>query len=407
MAIFSIIALFLFATAAQAQSCKLEVSKHDETILFSKIDIETLLDGNIIDAPISTFRNEGKNVWILPTARQYNKIPIERLEISHRLMSGKVKSPHKADFGEFFQKDFMSSSTSATSGTQGYKWITNTYQTPEGVLGFVHSEYTAEGDHWHMSCDSWVKLRVFCAPGNSKIGLAWMPTEAESDKKPHFVYLGHIAGFTGERKHFNVHGVPWYINTEDEKEYLNIVFHDTNARNWGQIARARSPLSEVLAAAKAGHTTKWEKFNDGAWEDALTGKSSSILPLVPELRDIAPKISRGEVIVHSDAIKHKETGRYFLSAYTLKHNGLRQRPSRLVFYDSCDGINWRFNGYSNERDDGDWGWSYLTFVDDDGSDNGMASGAFNLIAGFDYGRPKKRVELMDVTVLEGCTCPSP
>ena len=396
--------LLLITTAVYAQNCKLKVSNHDETILFSKADIERLTDGNIIDAPISTFLWNGKNVWLLPTARQYNDIPVEHLVLSHHLTIGSVKDPAQADIGEFSQRDFIVDSDNAISGTKGYKWITNTYQTPEGVLGFVHSEYTDVDDHWHMACDPWVKKKQ-CAPGNSKVGLAWMKTPAGIDEKPQFKYLGHIAGYSGDRRHFNVHGVPWFINIENGKEYLNIVYHDTNGiRDWGQITRARSPLRDVLAAAKEGSTTKWEKYNRGSWEDALNGQSSSILPLVPILNDIDPEIAKGHVIVHGDVVKHRESGRYFLAAYTLKRVGLAQRPSRLVFYDSCDGTNWQFNSFSNERADGEWGWSYLTFVDDDGSDNGMASGLFNLIAGFDYGRPLKRVELLDVTVPESCRC---
>ncbi|GEM_PF-3087327 len=404
--VFWFIAIFSIAAAANAQDCKLEVSSHSETVMFSKADIEELTDGNIIDAPISTFRSGEKNIWVLPTARQYNKASVKRLDISHRLTMGDVKNPREIDVGEFFQPEFMHISDQATSGTRGYKWITNTYQTPAGVLGFVHAEYTAEDDHWHMACDPWTKDRKFCAPGNSKVGLAWMAASTATSKQPYFTYLGHIAGFNADRLHFNVHGVPWFINTEEGVQYLNIVYHDVNvAPGWGQITRARSPLSEVLNMAKAGSTTRWEKYNNGVWEDALTGNSSSILPVEPALQAIDPKIAKGQVIVHSDAVKHKETGRYFLSAYTLKIGSTVARPSRLVFYDSCDGAKWRFNTYTNGRTDGEWGWSYLTFVDDDGTDNGEASGTFNLIAGFDYGRPQKHVEVMDVTVPESCNCP--
>ena len=387
--------------------CELDVNPTSQTFL-AKSDIIELMDGNIIDAPISTFRVGEKNVWILPTANQHIVDGVStRLSVSHTLTVGGLSNPKEINMGMFPEESFTPVSPTATTGTSGYKWITNTYQTADGVLGFVHAEYTGENDYWTMPCDPWID-RAYCAPGKSKIGLAWMDTTPGFHHNPVFVYLGHIAGFTADRQHFNVHGTPYFINTVDGVRYMNIVFHDSHRVDWGQITIARSPLQEVITAAKEGRTSEWKKYNNGQWEDAITGTSSSILPKVPELQSIDPNIANGRVIVHSDAVYHEDSKRYFLSAYTLErsgHNSDTGTPSRLVFYDSCDGINWNFNRYANDRTDGEWGYSYVSIFDDDGRDNGRATGPFVLMSGFDYGRPKKHVLTVDISVPDACNCP--
>jgi len=390
-----------------AMQCELDVSPNSSVFL-SKPDIIDLMDGNIIDAPISTFRVGDNNIWILPTANQHivNGVSTQ-LTVSHTLTVGDLSNPRKHNLGVFPQESFTPVSPSATSGTDGYKWITNTYQTSDGILGFVHAEYTGPNDYWTMPCDPWID-RAYCAPGQSKIGLAWMDTTPGFHHNPVFTYLGHIAGFTADRMHFNVHGTPYFINTDNGTRYLNIVFHDSHQIDWGQITIARSPLDDVLAAAKQGYTTTWEKYDNGNWVNALTGQSSSVLPDVPALQNTDANIANGRVIVHSDAVFHEETGRYFLSAYTLERSGHTSdtgTPSRLVFYDSCDGINWRFNRIANDRVDGEWGYSYMSIFDDDNTDNGRASGPFTLMSGFDYGRPKKHVLTVDITVPDACMCP--
>ena len=113
------------------------------------------------------------------------------------------------------------------------------------------------------------------------------------------------------------------------------------------------------------------------------------------------RLTAGSVIVHSDAIKHLETGRYFLSTYLLR---TKSKPSRLVFYSSCDGEKWTLAGGGNPRGDGKSGWSYLTLLDRDNTDFGVAKKEFDVIADFDYGKPKRSVYRMKVDVGDNCSC---
>ena len=107
------------------------------------------------------------------------------------------------------------------------------------------------------------------------------------------------------------------------------------------------------------------------------------------------------MIVHSDAIKHQLTGRYFLSTYLLR---TRKKPSQIVFYSSCDGERWSYAGSGNERDDGKSGWSYLTLLDRNNTDFGVAQNQMDLITGFDYGKPKRSVYRLKLEVAENCGC---
>ena len=125
---------------------------------------------------------------------------------------------------------------------------------------------------------------------------------------------------------------------------------------------------------------------------------------MPDLTGVENRVKNEKVYVHSDALKHQESGAYFLTAYTLD---TPQSQSSLVFYDSCDGENWRLNNITNHRDEPGRkeGWSYITLFDDDGNDNSEASGDFTMLSGYDYGGPHRQVMKFNVRVPESCKCP--
>lgn len=392
-----LIALATPVTAFGADQCKLKVAP-PQTV-FNERAINVLTRGDNIDAPISSYRWHGQDYWILPSAQQIGG----KLFLTHSITTPPGTSGGDRVLRVLSQQKLFEDSKTAVTGLKGYKWITNTYQTKDGVLAFVHLEYTGKNDSWGMPC-AIVQHKTRCAPGNSKIGLAWMDTRGKFDGTPKFKFLGHIAGHNPRVPHFNVSGTPYLINKVGGVEYLNIYFTDLNAVDEPMhVATARAPLADVLKAAKEGRTSPWKKFNNGAWEDALSARSTSVLPEMRWLVHKDRRVAFGRVIVHSDAVRHAETGRYFLSAYT---NMLgKDKPSRIVLYDSCDGVRWRFNGMHNARTDGKAGWGYLSFRDGNGPDNGKASGKFELLAGFDTSKPGKSVVSMDIEVPASCACP--
>jgi len=355
--------------------CRVTVTpNHEAETLLTRRDITKLTRGDIIDAPISTYITKGG---------------VDDIKNTDNIS------------GIYNQSKFFNESDKAKTSTKGYKWITNTYQTDDGVLAFIHSEYTGPDDHWGMPCMA-IGKTTKCAPGTSKIGLAWMPNTANSTAAPRFNFLGHIAGFPADQLHFNVQGTPVYIVNKNGIDYFYILFSDKQALNIRpNIAMARSPVRNVLTAAKLGTTSVWQKYNNGKWVDSLSGNSTSILP---DLTGVENRVKNEKVFVHSDALKHQESGAYFLSAYTLD---TPQSQSSLVFYDSCDGENWRLNNITNHRDEEGRkeGWSYITLFDDDGSDNSKASGDFTMLTGYDYGGPQRHVMKFNVSVPESCKCP--
>ena len=364
----------LSAGIVQASQCFVEIEDDDRKIFA----YET------IDASVSTFRVGEKNIWIYPSANASGG----ELQVSHKVTVGSIESPAETDIiGTFTEQVFFGADPSES----GYKWLTNILQLPDGILGLVHAEYTGPNDYWGMPCDPW-DARPACGPGESKIGLAWMPTGPGFYLQPQFQYLGHIIGATSARMHHNIFGAPFYITNESGVSYLNVLYHDTNANNrnaWGHIARARAPLSDIVSAAIEGRVSPWEKWHSNGWQDALTGDSR---PVLPQLATGDSHIDRGRILLHSDAVNID--GRYVLVGYTYQHDG---EPSRLVFYDSCDGQNWRFNRTARPLREN---YTYLSIVNSDGRDNGNARGDFKILAG----RSFETIERITARLLGDCTC---
>lgn len=383
-----------------SDKCTLSITPADEAeIVLSTRDINKLTRGDIIDAPISTYLFNNEVYWILPTAMQQNSM----VYLSHTILKGRELDKSEI-VGIYNQNKLFKNSPNAITSTKGYKWITNTYQNEHGVLAFIHVEYAGEKDYWGMPCITTSDGRKKCAPGQSKIGLAWMETPKNFSGVPEFTFLGFIAGYSGNIAHFNVQGTPYSIVREEGIDYLNIWFADkNNFYKSMNVARARAPLNDVITAARNGMTIKWKKYNNGAWEDALKGKSSSALPEVRGVEGVDQRVARGNVFVHSDVVKHVESGKYFLCAYTLESE---KEPSSLVFYESCNCIDWELNTIANPTRENrpKCGWSYMTFIDDNGTDNGMASGTFTLLVGYDYGGPKRHVAKFRIAVSDSCSC---
>jgi len=69
--------------------------------------------GNIIDAPISIYRNNDKVIWQLPTTEQLNQQPGKDLHVSHTLIENTPGSGEERVLGQFVGKEFVSDSPKA------------------------------------------------------------------------------------------------------------------------------------------------------------------------------------------------------------------------------------------------------------------------------------------------------
>ena len=127
-----------------------------------------------------------------------------------------------------------------------------------------------------------------CAPGVSKISLAWLPIEKFEDDEYDFLFLGHLVGPSSDIPHFNVHGTPWYVNTDDGTEYLNLLYADEvftysedkgwrNTDDGARISRARAPLISVIKDAKKGKIGRWQKNFNGEWSQDLKKPANAFL----------------------------------------------------------------------------------------------------------------------------------
>lgn len=401
-------------TSAQSeQQCKIEMQDYQDegTLVLNSREIDYLMRGDIIDAPVSLVTKEdGTAVWFLPTALQQNG----KIYLSHTVVRGDLYDLDNSEIVIVDEEELftMSDDVVAAGKSIGRHWITNIMQTETGLLALIHSEYTAEGDFFGMDCVLKNEVET-CAPGVSKISLAWLPIEKFEADEYDFLFLGHLVGPSSDIPHFNVHGTPWYVNTDDEgAEYLNLLYADevfnySEERGWitgktgPRISKVRAPLEAVIADAKKGKIGAWQKSVNGEWSDDLRAPAPAFLPKIARFEQKDERLANADVIVHSDAIKHTPTGRYILSTYLLR---TRRKPSRIVFYSSCDGEKWKYAGDGNPRSDGKSGWSYLTLIDRDNTDHGVSDGEIDLITGFDYGKPKRSVYRLKLDVGDGCGC---
>ena len=398
-----------FAHAKDSHSvCRIDLQDYTEpkTKVLDRYEIDKIMRGDLIDAPITILKKEsGKSVFILPTALQQ----AGGIYLAHTFVEGDLAELDASHVYEVNESKLFKNSPHQTDALNGRHWITNLLETDEGVLAFLHTEYSRDSDFFGMSCVE-QGSRNACAPGLARISLAWMPRERMNDPQASFTVLGPIAGTPYPVTHFNVHGTPVYLTESGGETMINTLFVDLfgNKENgeWEEpdllvVARAQAPLDEVIFAAQEGRLTTWLKRKGNDWVDAQSDTATSALPQVPSMAEIAPRVAIGRVAIHSDATYHPPSSSYILSAYTLN----RDTPSSLIFYSSCDGENWRFSGRHFPRDDVKNGWSYLSLVGRDNTDGQVIDGPLDLIAGWEYGGEERAVYRLEITVPDSCSCP--
>ena len=370
---------------------KISIQNHSDagTVILDAPLIDQLTRGNIIDAPITLLR-EDPAIWILPTAMQQNG----KIYLSHTLVKGHFDDLSDAEYCIVNEHDLFIVPDHLKNN--GRHWITNLLHTDEGVIAFLHSEYTGEGDFFGMQGIMFDE-RETRAPGRSAIGLAWLPKDRYDAEIYQFDYLGHIATYCSDVPHFNVSGTPMYVNTDEGVEYINILFSDVHAtqndKGWWKdkvmVAHARASLKDVVADAKKGKVSNWLKRNGDAWGDALGKEATGVLPPAKGYAD--HRIANGEIIVHSDIATIKPDGSYILIGYVLNMRTLH--PSCLVIYSSKDGLNWTFEKTSNERSDGSW--SYVKILNKGRRDK---KGSYYAIIGYDYGKESRKVYRLEIDI---------
>lgn len=376
---------------------KFSIQSHEDpnTVILDASLIDQLTRGNIIDAPITLLRQDPP-VWILPTAMQQNG----DIFLSHTFVKGYWDDLSDAEYMVRTEHELFSIPEHLKGKNNGRHWITNLYHTDEGVLAFLHSEYTGENDHFGMPGVIF-EGAMRSAPGRSAISLAWLPIERLQEDEVRFEYLGHIANYCSEIPHFNVSGTPIFTNSINGVEYMNIMFTniETSADEqgvWrqriGYVSQARAPLKEIIKGAKKGYATKWVKRNGNIWTDSLLPGST---PALPRKLDYTKdkRIRAGAVIVHSDVRFFKEVNKYILISYV--HKFKDERATQFVIYSSKNGVEWEFETTSSARNDCIGGWSYIKIFRE-GRRNG--DDAPYIIVGWDYGKPGRCVYRLNLHV---------
>lgn len=391
---------------------KISIQNYAEpgTVVLDAPLIDQLTRGNIIDAPITLLR-EDPPIWLLPTAMQQNG----DIYLSHTLLKGYLGDLSDAEYCIINEHDLFLIPEHLQKQNNGRHWITNLLHTESGVLAFLHSEYTADGDYFGMPSIR-VDGGLIRAPGRSAISLAWLPKDRLDTDIFQFNYLGHIATYCADTPHFNVSGTPVFVNTDNGTEYINILFSDMlasqgtfkpNAKStpdpegWEKIksfvSQARAPLKEVIASAKKGKLTGWLKRNCDEWSDAKGKLATGVIPKVDGHSD--RRIADGEVIVHSDIARIDPSGMYILVAYVLTRKDRTTysvlNPTCLVVYSSEDGLNWKFETTSNERTDCDTGWSYVKLLCKGRRANDQSLYA---LIGWEYGKDARSVHRLEIGI---------
>lgn len=381
-------------------SVNVEVAVSDDTL--TNHVLEPQME---VDASISTFDVGSQKYWLIPSVKwetnnQVNVGPV----VSHALVSDAGNYPDElinssSNVLRFDEIKFFEDS-GALGISSGHKWITNTYGHTDGILAFVHAEWTEVNYetcvHSVSSCENNIPpthSHTGQPPGHSKIGLAWYGNPSTTSLEqissgissgPVFKYLGHIASnysFPNGNTGFNVHGTPYVVKNELGIDYFYMYMHDYGLVNggWGHVSAIRAPLSEVIQAAKLGTVTDsqgnhiWEKYNGGVWSDALGGQYT------------ATGISH--VIVHGDAAYSTFKQKYYLVATTPGNWQFDTEvapldDSKIVLYESSDALNWNVcsviasaSGLNDKS-----GWQYPTIVDSSGDDNSQVGSSFNIYA---------------------------
>jgi hypothetical protein len=221
---------------------------------------------------------------------------------------------------------------------QGY-WIVNTYQDETGVLAFIHVEHPTVKDNAYYT-------------GRGRVGLAW-----SADFGEHFTYLGDIIIPYGDTIDYNVEAAPYII----KDGYFYVYYKDPCSN--GNMAVARAPVADVLAAARAGTVTPWKKYRDGAWNsDGLGGACTAI--------------SVWGGITHTDAVYSSYTNKYYLLISKGNYGG---ETSWIKLHESTDGITWTYKKSIVEEEAPAIrsGYQYVTITDENGNpDNGVVGKKF-------------------------------
>jgi hypothetical protein len=141
---------------------------------------------------------------------------------------------------------------------------------------------------------------------------------------------------------------------------MMIYYKDVCSGGGDGVARAK--LSDVIAAAKAGHVTSWSKYYNGAWNSSGIGGQCSSM-----------NIEYG--IDHTDAAYSTYTGKYYL---VLTHQNDGGADTWVRLYESTDGLNWTRAATIADQPASsvDIGYQYVTIVDASGSDNGVVGQKF-------------------------------
>lgn len=374
----------------EARTCTL--TQTGKAVALSAGDIARLAPGGVVDASISTFRSNGKQYWIVPTAR----LAKGKAFVNHAFTEGPSDDLDARHVGTWSEEELFGKAP-------GLKWITNTYQAKDGVLAFVHTEYALPGEYFgKIITGPDGKKKKLRGPGHSRIGLAWYPNPDPAKAAPKFQYLGHIIAPYRELdfEAWNVHGTPYVVRRDGGEDWFYIYFFDVPVKGrQGHLSAARAKVADVLAAARKGRATPWHKYHNGQWTKGLGGKSS---PLASE-----------HTIAHSDAAQSAD-GRYYLATTVINNFRDSGKPSAIVVYDSCDAVHWREADrlesvslpplHANKRRN--HGWQYLTILDHDGTDNGRIVREMQLLVGYQYNKPERAVMSLRYSLGTNCGCPA-
>lgn len=229
---------------------------------------------------------------------------------------------------------------------EGNWWTNNMYKDPSdgGLLAFNHMEGNAVDGFW-------------------AIGLSYSDDDGSSFKKLGKIITHNYPEITTDpsKANTNIFGVPFVI-----KDGYFYIYYGERMRNpnYGFAAVARAPVADVLAAAKTGAVTAWQKYYNGAWnEDGIGGKASPIFP----------SSNQYDYATHSDAAYSTAANKYFIVGYN--HN----RGTGMWISFSTDGIAYSSPAFIlNAYDDKTIGnlSPYGTVVNTDGSDNGVVGSSF-------------------------------
>ena len=128
-------------------------------------------------------------------------------------------------------------------------------------------------------------------------------------------------------------------------EFFYLYFNEHHPTNGRYLAVARSPVADVVAAARVGQTPRWRKYADGEWTaDGITG--------------VGDLVARSDG--HTDAARSTYDGRYYM---------LMPAGTQLWLARSLDGLAWENVALVDEDPSGRSWFVYGTFVDLSGASN--------------------------------------